>query len=194
MAIGMFWRDVWLRPKQMGAIAPSGAELAQVMCEAVGLQDGHVIVELGAGTGALTKTIRAMAPTSPLLAFEPGAEMAKHLQEQFPDIRVSTRFAQDLPDELGPWGQTAVDRVVSGLPWTIWPVAEQDHILGNVVKCMKDDGKLVTFTYVHSQVLPGARTLKALLGRHFTTVRRTRVAWRNVPPAFAWVGEGPKRG
>lgn len=193
MSFGMFLRDVWRRPRQMGAIAPSGAALARVMCDGVDLRDGHVIAELGAGTGSLTQEIRRRAPTSPMVAFEPGEELATLLRARFPDVRVSTRLAHEIPAELAEWGHPTIDRVISGLPWTIWPQQEQDRILSAVASVMQPDGKLVTFTYVHSQTLPGAGTLKALLARHFDEVTRTPIAWRNAPPAFAWVGHRPRR-
>jgi phosphatidylethanolamine/phosphatidyl-N-methylethanolamine N-methyltransferase len=193
VSLFLFLRDVTRRPKQMGAIAPSGAELGRVMVEAAQLRPDHVIAELGAGTGSITAAIRHAVPTAPLLAFEPGKELAEVLRNRFPDVRIDERLAHEMPAALAEWGHPKVDRVLSGLPWTIWSEAEQDQILSSVAGCMQPDGRLVTFTYVHSQVLKGAGSLKALLERHFETVERTRTAWMNVPPAFAWVGVGPKR-
>lgn len=192
MSLTMFLKDVWRRPGQMGAVAPSSPQLAGIMCDAVDLHDGQVIAELGGGTGAITAVIRARAPTSPLVTFEVGVDLAAHLRQRFPDVRVSTRFAHEIGTELGEWGHPVVDRVVSGLPWTIFSKEEQDRILSAVTRVMKPDGRLVTFTYRHAQVLPGASSLKELLERHFATVTKTKTAWKNVPPAFAWVCEGPR--
>lgn len=189
----MFAKDVVRRPMQMGAIAPSGPELAGIMLDAARVEPGHVIVELGAGTGPITRVIRSRFPTNPLLAFEPGEAMAKRLRAEFPDVEVSTRYAQDLPEVLAAWGQPAVDRVISGLPWAIWPRELQTQIMNAVVSQLQPDGCLVTFTYVHSQVLPGAGSLRGLLDRHFGRVERTRVAWKNTPPAFAYVAREPKK-
>jgi len=177
----------------MGAIAPSGSQLGELMAREVGIEDDHVVVELGAGTGALTQAIRNRAPRAPLLALEPGAEMAAGLRQRFPDVEVSEKLAHELPAILSGWGHQRVDRVVSGLPWTIWPDHVQNQILDAVVSCMREDGRLVTFTYVHSQVLPGAGVLKSMLHRYFYEVKPTRVAWKNLPPAFAYVASGPRK-
>lgn len=193
MPLLMFLKEAIRRPRQMGAIAPSSHALGSIMVDAVGLRPEHVIAEIGAGTGAITQVIRERVPDAPLVAFEPGEDLAKMLREQFPNVRVTTKLAHEMPEVLAEWGHSKVDRVVSGLPWTIWPQAEQDQILSAVAKSMTDDGKLVTFTYVHSQLLPGAGSLKALLARHFEKVTRTRIAWGNVPPAFAWLAENPRR-
>ncbi len=193
MSAFAFLRDVARRPTQMGAIAPSGSQLGEMMAREVGIEPDHVVVELGAGTGSLTQAIRNRAPHAPLLALEPGAEMAEGLRRRFPDIEVSQRLAHELPEVLREWGHPAVDRVVSGLPWTIWPDHVQNQILDAVVSCMKPDGQLVTFTYVHSQVLPGADVLKKMLDRYFGSVRKTPIAWLNLPPAFAYVASQPRK-
>ncbi len=193
MSSWLFLRDVARRPGQMGAIAPSGSELARLMVEAAGLRPEHVVVELGAGTGSITAAIREAQPAGALLAMEPGIELAAHLRERFPGVNVTERLAQDLPAVLAEWGHPSVDRVISGLPWTIWPRAVQDEILAAVVGVMTADARLVTFTYVHSQVLPGATALSELLNSWFTTVEKTRVAWKNLPPAFAYVASGPRK-
>lgn len=192
VSVWLFLKDVVRRPSEMGAIAPSGAELAYRMVDAAQIAPHHVVVELGAGTGSITRAIRDRAPTAPLLALEPGRELAAVLRAKFPDVEVSERLAQELPAILGEWGHPAVDRVLSGLPWTIWPREVQEDILRAVTSKMRPDGRLVTFTYVHSQVLPGADRLKELLGRFFERVERTRIAWRNVPPAFAYVASAPR--
>jgi phospholipid N-methyltransferase len=192
MSTWTFLKDVARRPRQMGAIAPSGTELARLMVEAADVRPGHVVAELGAGTGSITTAICERAPGAHVIALEPGPELAALLRAKCPDVHVCERLAHELPDVLGEWGHPCVDRVLSGLPWTIWPEAEQDAILSAVASVMQPDGRLVTFTYVHSQVLPGAGTLAALLGRHFTTVTKTRTAWKNVPPAFAYVAVQPR--
>ena len=189
----MFAKDVVRRPMQMGAVVPSGPELAGIILDAACVEPGHVIVELGAGTGPITRAIRSRFPKNPLLAFEPGEAMAKKLRAEFPDVEVSTRYAQDLPEVLAAWGQPAVDRVISGLPWAIWRRELQTEIMDAVATQLRPDGCLVTFTYVHSQVLPGAGSLRGLLDRHFGLVERTRIAWKNAPPAFAYVAREPKR-
>jgi phosphatidylethanolamine/phosphatidyl-N-methylethanolamine N-methyltransferase len=189
----LFFRDVARRPGQMGAIAPSGSELARLMVESAGLRPDHVIVELGAGTGSITRSIREAQPEAPLLAMEPGAELAAHLRQAFPGVEVTEKLAHQLPEALAAWGHPAVDRVISGLPWTIWSRETQDTILSSVVGVMQPDAKLVTFTYVHSQVLPGASALAELLSGWFGKVEKTRVAWKNLPPAFAYVASEPRK-
>ena len=193
MSVLLFLKDVVRRPRQMGAIAPSGPELARVMVQAAAIDDTCVIAELGAGTGPITAAIRELHPNAPLIVFEPGADLAKHLRERFPGVEICEKYAQDLPAELDRWGHPTIDRVLCGLPWTIFTEAEQDAILGAVTSRMSPEARFVTFQYVHAPVLPGAQVLKKLLSRHFEEIETTRTAWKNVPPAFAFVAKRPKR-
>lgn len=195
MDVGLFLKEVAKAPGRMGAIAPSSGYLADLMVTSAGIRDGQVIVELGAGTGPFTAAIRRAAPSSPLLALEPGADLAAHLRERFPDVLVSETYAQDLVATVSAWGHPQVDRVVSGLPWTIFPAEVADAGLGAVARVLRPDGRFVTFTYAHAvTLLPGGSRLRELLRRYFGHVERTRVEWRNLPPALVYVCDDPRPG
>ena len=100
-------------------------------------------------------------------------------------------YAQDLPKILNDWGHTRVDRVISGLPFTLWEREELEPIFDALVECMTPTGRMVTFTYVHSQVLPQAKVLREVMGERFHTVYKTPIEWANVPPAYCFVCESP---
>lgn len=188
----MFVRDVLRRPGQMGAVAPSGPALAKCIVEEARIGPGHAVAELGAGTGVFTREIAARHPDAPLVVFEPGEELAAAIQAQIPAAHVTTRLADALPEVLDGLGIDRVDRVVSGLPWAIFPLEVQTAILDAVVSRMPADGRIVTFQYLHSQVMPGAAVLRRLLEERFTTITRSAPVWANLPPAFVIGAEGPK--
>lgn len=192
MDVGLFLREVARAPGRMGAVLPSSRYLAQLMVSSAGVTDEHVIVELGAGTGPVTYAIRDAAPTAPLLAVEPGEELAQHLRDTFPDVTVSATYAQDLAATAAEWGHTTVDRVVSSLPWTVFPKDIADAGLAAVTDVLANDGVMVTFTYVHANsLLPGGKRLRELLSAHFGQVETSRIEWRNVPPALVYICRKP---
>ncbi len=163
------------------------------MIDAADVHEGHVIVELGAGTGPFTREIHRRYPSNPFLALEPGADLAAILRAELPDVAVREGLAQELPRLAREWGHTTIDRVVSGLPWALWSKALQRDILDNMIRCMNADAKFVTFTYVHSGIMPAARSFRGELAERFESVHTTPVAWRNMPPAFAYVCATPRR-
>jgi len=185
----LFFREFTRAPKLIGSVVPSGNQLARRMVSAADIRAGHVVVEIGAGTGPFTRAIRAAHPDDiELLLVEPSAELAAVLRRDFPGVVVDERYAQDLPAIVGEWGKPQVDRIVSGLPWTMWPEDVIAKGLDAVIEVLGPGGRMVTFSYVHAQaILPGARRFRRLLQARFSKVERTEVQWRNFPPALVFV-------
>ncbi len=186
MSASVFLKQFLSDPVTIGAVAPSGAELARLMIEQAEIAPEHVIAEVGAGTGPMTRELLRSHPDNPLVVLEPVAALAASLREQNPRAHVVERYAQHLPEICREWGHAPVDRVVSSLPWAIWGEDLQREILDGMLEAMAPDARMVTFTYWHAQPLPAARRFKAFLEAHFSSVERSRVAWRNLPPAFVF--------
>lgn len=186
--LGEFVRD----PVGLGAVAPSGPQLARLEVEAADIHPDHVVVELGAGTGPMTAELvkREMAA---FVSLEPNPALAKTLRERFPDVQVDERYAQEIPAILAELGLERADRVVSSLPWAIWSQELQEEIFAAILEVLAPDGRFVTFSYLHAKPLPAARRFRATLEAHFGHVETTQVAWRNVPPAFVFVCDQPRQ-
>lgn len=186
MSVRLFLKNFIEDPVTIGAVAPSGKRLARQMVDSAQIEAGHVIAELGAGTGPMTAELLERFPDNPLVVLEPMPTLAASLRERFPEAHVVERYAQHLPAITEAWGQDRVDRVISSLPWAIWKEPMQEEILTGVLEAMAPNGRFVTFTYWHAQPLPAAKRFKAFLERHFARVERSRVTWSNVPPAFVF--------
>ena len=191
-AVLSFLREVARSPKKVGAFGPSSPFLAQATVEAADVKPEHTVVELGAGTGVITNAILDVVQPSSLLSVEPNAEMACFLRERFPGLNVDERYAQELPEIVSQWGHDSVDRVVSGLPWTLWPLPLQEQVADAIVSVLKPQGRMVTFVYATSRFFASSRRAHALLQQRFERVSRNKVTWANVPPAVVIVCEGPK--
>lgn len=190
----VFLREFVRDPNRIGAVAPSGPQLASIMCEAAQLAPEHVVVELGAGTGPFTRAIRERVPSAPLLALEPKADLAAMLRQELPTVEVVEAFAQDLPRLCREWGHPKVDRVVSGLPWTLWPPEVQRAALDAVIEVLVPEGRFVTFNYLGAHWMPKAQALRGELAARFARVEPSSVAWLNVPPAFVYICSEPITG
>jgi phosphatidylethanolamine/phosphatidyl-N-methylethanolamine N-methyltransferase len=188
----------WLRrPLAMGAVVPSGRPLAQEMARAtvaaIAGRRGHVI-ELGAGTGHVTKALLASGiPADRLALVERDPELASFLRRHFAGSRVLEGDAARLPRLLGNHGITAVAAVVSSLPLLSLPAEVVNGIVHGVFDILPRGAALVQFTYGPSPPVPrGLRERLRLQGSH------GRRIWRNVPPAVVWTftrpGAGPGTG
>jgi phosphatidylethanolamine/phosphatidyl-N-methylethanolamine N-methyltransferase len=181
----------WLRnPLSMGAVVPSGRLLAEAMARAtlaeVAGRDGHVI-ELGAGTGEVTKALLAAGiPAERLALVEREPELAVFLRRHFPGPRIVEGDAARLPRLLEQQGIGPAAAVVSSLPLLSLPAAIVTGIVHSVFEVLPRGAALVQFTYGPSPPVP-----KALReGLHLVGAHGRRI-WRNVPPAVVWTFRRP---
>lgn len=181
----------WLRrPFSVGAVMPSGRFLAEAMAratlDAVSGRDGHVI-ELGAGTGEVTKALLAagIRPEN-LVLVERDPELASFLRRHFSGPRIVEGDAARLPQLLEQQGISSVAAVVSSLPLLSLPAEIVNGIVAGVFKAMPRGAGLVQFTYGPTPPVP-----RLLRERFRLTGTRGRRIWRNIPPAVVWTFRGP---
>ncbi len=181
----------WLRrPLAMGAVMPSGRPLgeaiARVTLAAIAGRDGR-IVELGAGTGQVTRALLAAGiPAERLVLIERDAELASFLRRHFAGPLIVEGDAARLPQLLGTQGIDRIATVVSSLPLLSLPTEIVNGIVRGAFEALPRGAAMVQFTYGLSPPVP--RALRERLHLHATSSRRI---WRNVPPAVVWTFTRP---
>ncbi|MFT5644738.1 MAG: phosphatidylethanolamine/phosphatidyl-N-methylethanolamine N-methyltransferase [Janthinobacterium sp.] len=163
-------------PDLVGAIAPSSVFLARTLCRhAHGAQH---LIELGAGTGAVTQRLRESFPTATLVVVERDAPMAAALRLRFLTCIVVADAIQSRQDLFSDIPDESV--IVSSLPFRSLPkiVAEQ------IISLLKDfllaspTRRLVQYTY--GQRVPFDSPHPGLVWK------RQKLVLRNIPPAWVW--------
>ena len=181
----------WLRrPFAMGAVVPSGRLLAEAIARRtvseIAHRDGHV-VELGAGTGEVTKALLAAGiPAGRLALIERDPELAAFLRQHFSGPQIIEGDAARLPRLLSANKGEKVAVVVSSLPLLSLPGEVVSGIVNGVFDALPRGGALVQFTYGPTPPVP--RGLREKL--HLVGARGRRI-WRNVPPAVVWTFRRP---
>jgi len=181
----------WLRrPFAVGAVVPSGRLLAEAMARTTFAEmkgrEGHVI-ELGAGTGEVTKALLgAGIPAHRLALVERDPELASFLRRHFAGPRIVEGDAARLPRILAEQGIGSVSAVVSSLPLLSLPADVVRGIVEGVFDALPRGGALVQFTYGPAQPVP--RSLSQSL--RLVGTRGPRI-WRNMPPAVVWTFRRP---
>ena len=175
------------KPMTTGAVCPSSQGLARMLVAGIGLEQSSYVAELGPGTGAVTGTIlRSMPENSRFFAVELNADVISAFHEKFPDVRVYNESAANLPELLSRENIAALDAVISGLPWAIFPDQLQDDILSAILKSLHPGGYFTTFAYVQGVLLPSGKRFRNRLSRIFSNVEKSPVVWKNFPPAFVY--------
>ena len=181
----------WLRrPFATGAVVPSGRLLAEAMARTtrsvIDGRPGHV-VELGAGTGEVTKALLAAGIAQErLVLVERDPEFAAFLRRHFAGPRIVEGDAARLPWLLADHGIAPLAAVVSSLPLLSLPAGAVNAIVGGVFEALPRGGALVQFTYGPTPPVP--RALRERL--HLDGAHGKRI-WRNVPPAVVWTFRRP---
>lgn len=174
----LFFRRWLANPLEMGSIVPSSPALGRRVAAAVRAGPPGAVVELGAGTGAITRAMLegGIAP-SRLIVIEIVPEMAAVLRASYPGVTVLCGDAWRLPALLGTERQGRVGSVVCGIPLVLLPLARQ-RALVEAIEAVAPGRGFLHYTYCISSPLPARRL--GLAGR--------RIAWTpaNLPPASVW--------
>jgi len=169
-----FLRALAARPKTVGAVAPSGPQLARAMAAQIRL-DGPVL-ELGPGTGAITEAIVSRVGQVRLTAVEYDSNFAAAVKARFPAVTVNQGDAFDLDRTLG--HRTPYAAILSGLPLLNFAQADRARLIDGVVARLLPGASFIQFSYgLHAPVAPP--------DGHYVT--QAAFALINVPPARVWV-------
>ena len=171
--MGWMWEYI-KKPMTVGAVVPSSRFLVAKMVKPIDFSKAKNIVELGAGTGVVTKEIlRQMRKDAKLTVFEihpPFVEQLQQLNDRRMDI-LSTPAEQLATHVQG------ADAIISSLPLIAFPKKTVLKILGAVKKSLKPTGTFVQFQY--------APKSRRLLKEHFSEVSLDFTPL-NIPPAFVY--------
>ena len=192
-----FLREFLRNPRQTGSIAASSRPVVRMMTESLDLSSAERVVELGAGTGAVTEgLLRKLGGRGTLLAVELNQEFADALRrrltpaaegtEQAGVFHVANRSAVELPDLVRKHRLGEVDAISCSLPWTLMSPQDRIATLDGIVDVLAEDGQFVTLTCLHQAAFPQGRRLREMLQERFSVVRRQRPVWAAVPPMFAY--------
>ncbi len=166
-------------PKKMGAVAPSGKVLAATMAAGVDLTSQGPVIELGPGTGPVTKALlmRGIEP-SRIVALEYDGELADRLRKRYPGITVIHGDAYDLSAQLAKVTSEKASAIISSLPLFNEPSAKRVELLRAAFDLLAPDAPFVQFTYSFVSPIP----------LDDMPMRADKSEWilKNVPPARVW--------
>jgi len=176
----------WLKhPLQMGTFAPISARLAKVAASHVD-DPSDLIVEIGAGTGRLTRALLSGGVNPKNLALvELDPEFCGFLRETLGDLPACKKAiphiiegdATNLPEIIPPSFRGKVSVVVCAIPFMSFSEAFREQVVGSVFKVLKPGGTLLHVTYSPKSPIAFMKNIKQ---------EKAASLWFNFPPGFVW--------
>ncbi len=174
-----FLRGLIASPRGVGAIAPSSPALARAVAAQVDPERVGPVLELGPGTGAITKELleRGIAPERlTLIEYDPA--FVKLLGERFAQLRVLKGDAFEFERSIGNHVAEDYAAIVSGIPLLNFPYAKRRSLIETALRRLRRGAPFVQFSYGFQPPLPAPAG---------ATVQMAAFVWKNLPPARVWV-------
>lgn len=184
-----FLRSMIEKPRIIGAVSPSWPGLARAMASYVDPSREGAIVELGPGTGPVTKALLARGvPLKRLVLVEYETGFCHLLNERFPGVNIVQGDAYGLKATLAGKLEGPVAAVVSSLPLLVRPERDRIELLHQAFELMGPDGVYIQFTYgltkspmpIHAHGAGGAQGGRQYVGKGSAPIIL------NLPPARVW--------
>jgi len=180
----LFLRRFLKHGKRVASIAPSSLALARATTEHVTSDRPQTILELGAGTGAITRVaLEKMHPQSRVIAVEIDPAFADVLERECPKVEVIRADVRDLDRRLSELKVDHIDLLLNGLPTPSLPKTLNVSILDAVAKRSRDAW--------FSQITVMPWVYQGMYARVFDEVKFRLVAL-NLPPGGVYHCRGLK--
>ncbi|QRM43366.1 phospholipid N-methyltransferase PmtA [Rhizobium sp. BG4] len=175
-----FFKGMMQGPKTVGSIVPTSSITAKKMASVINLNSGLPVLELGPGTGAITKAIlgRGVKPER-LVAVEYSTDFYNHLVRLYPGVHFINGDAFDLDTTLGALKGQTFDSVVSAVPLLNFPMQARIALLESLLDRMPAGRPVVQISY--GPVSPIIARPERYHIQHFDFIVR------NIPPAQLWI-------
>ncbi|MCP4182138.1 MAG: methyltransferase domain-containing protein [Hyphomicrobiales bacterium] len=174
-----FARGLVTKPKTVGAIAPTSARMAVKMASLIRPDSGLPVLELGPGTGVITKAIldTGVKPEN-IYSIEYSASFIPGLKRRFSGINFIQGDAFNIKEIAEELGIKQFECVISALPLLNFPISQRVRLVVAALKLVEHGRPLVQFSYGPRPPVP-ERT------RNFN-VDHLGTVLRNIPPARIW--------
>jgi len=174
-----FLRRLLADPRNVGAVAPSGASLARAMAAQINASQPGPVLELGPGSGAITKELLAagIAPER-ITVVERDPQFVSFIANRFPGVKIASGDALNLLNIPQVKDAAPFIGAVSGIPLLNFPLATRQALLDLVFAQLMPGAPFIQFSYGLHSPIPARADI---------SVTRAARIWNNLPPAQVWV-------
>lgn len=169
----LFFKSFMNNPKTIGSIIPSSDKLGSYIASDIYRQVGDgVIVDVGAGTGAITKHLIKKFGISNVIAYECDEKLCEILRKRFKGLTV----IQDNADQIDVLMKNyKVKSVVCGIPLTTISPILRELIERSIQRLLDNNGIYCNYTYRKKSAYHAVSGFK---------IEKVHKVFMNLPPAY----------
>lgn len=177
----IFLKTWFRRPIKTGALAPSSNALARLITSDI-VPNGGLVVELGPGTGAFTRSILANGlPEDKLTLVENSPDFIALLRQRYPKAQLLEMDVTRMRMGDDPWNNMQAQAVISGLPLLTMGLRAQWNVVAACMQSLRAGAAMYQFTYMTKcPIAP------EILARQGLKAERIGSAVFNLPPASVY--------
>lgn len=176
--VALFLSRWMANPLQMGSVVPSSPALCRRVAQQVRRGADEWVLELGAGTGAVSRALLAGGvPPDRVTVLEIVPAMADHLRRRLPGVEVIEGDARALPELVPRSRHGRIGTVICGIPMVLLPLAEQRRLI-DAMEAVAPGRGFLHYSYCVTSPLPHRK--------HRLTAKREAWTPLNLPPASVW--------
>lgn len=147
--------------------------------------ENNVVMELGVGTGAITKFLQEIVPDEySYLGIELDRDLVRSLRRNYPDMKIVRGNALEAAEVHRRSGLGKVGSIICCLPFVSMPNEVGERILLEIDKFMQHGCTFRTFQYAHGYYFPSAIKLREFMRDRYGRSKRSPLIVKNVPPAY----------
>jgi phosphatidylethanolamine/phosphatidyl-N-methylethanolamine N-methyltransferase len=171
----------WLtKPVHTGSITPTGKAASRLMASLIPADSGLPVLELGPGTGPVTRAILETDHTpAQLTCVEFNGNFCRHLEREFPGVEIINGDAFSLDVTLGPDRKRSFSGVLSGLPLLNFPRPVRGKFISDALGFVREGGPFIQLCY-------GPKAPFDFVDGGITS-EPTKWVLANIPPARFWI-------
>ncbi len=175
-SLTLFLYEAVMHPSMVGALFPSSKRLAHSLAQQIAANPPGLVVELGAGTGAITTAlINQKKLFCQLIVIERSVKLSNHLIQRFPELNVIHGDARQLHKLISQYSSLPLQAIVSSLPLRTLSPCIVKKIGTEINQVLIKGGLYIQYTY-------------SLWGKPLSPSPRLKLIhqqwiWQNLPPA-----------
>lgn len=173
-----------LSDRNVASITPTSSHGVERILGKMDFERARLIVEYGPGGGVFTKALlERMRPDAQLIAIEANPSFAERLRRDLaadPRLHVIEGSAEDVTTIVAERSQWNADYIISGIPFSLFPVETKNRILERTCEVLDAEGSFLVYQFFVSFSGP-KNDIKRKLAEYLKVVH-SEFEWLCVPP------------